>query len=50
MQVIMITRLHVMYQQSRKMLIFLIVTFLALTIALGVLVVMISSRLSGGEF
>ncbi|OAX33414.1 hypothetical protein K503DRAFT_869562 [Rhizopogon vinicolor AM-OR11-026] len=49
MQVIMITRLHVMYQQSRKMLIFLIVTFLALTIALGVLVVMISSRLSGEE-
>jgi len=48
--VIMIARLYVMYQKSRKMLIFLIVTFLALAIALGVLDAMYSSSLSGEEY
>jgi hypothetical protein len=50
MQVILIARLYAMYQRSRKILIFLIVTSLALTIACGVMVVILSSRLSEGEF
>jgi len=36
--VIMIARLHAMYQRSRMMLIFLLIIFLAMTIAWGVLV------------
>jgi hypothetical protein len=37
MQVIIIARLHAMYQQSGNMLTFLIATFLAITIACGVI-------------
>jgi len=45
----MIVRLYVMYQQSRKMLIFLILTFLVLTILSVVFVALFNSRVSGGE-
>jgi len=48
-QVIMIARLHAMYQQSRKMLVFLAVSFLALTIISGVFTVIDSRQdISGG--
>ncbi|OAX32719.1 hypothetical protein K503DRAFT_587042 [Rhizopogon vinicolor AM-OR11-026] len=47
--VIMITRLHVMYKQSRKILIFLIVTSLTFTIAIGVITAIFSSRSSAEE-
>ncbi|OAX32958.1 hypothetical protein K503DRAFT_860059, partial [Rhizopogon vinicolor AM-OR11-026] len=47
--VIMITRLHAMYQRSRKMLIFLVVIFLAITIASGVIPWIQSSYFSGEE-
>ncbi|OAX35395.1 hypothetical protein K503DRAFT_371902 [Rhizopogon vinicolor AM-OR11-026] len=47
--VIMINRLHVMYQRSRKILIFLIVTSLTLTIAIGVITAIFSSRSSAEE-
>ncbi|KAG1809776.1 uncharacterized protein HD556DRAFT_2981 [Suillus plorans] len=47
--VIMIARLHAMYQRSRKMLIFLVVFFLALTITSGVITVIQSSHLTGEE-
>jgi len=39
MQVIMITRLHAMYQRSRKILVVLVVSFLAVTITSGVITV-----------
>ncbi|KAG2035052.1 hypothetical protein BDR03DRAFT_548348 [Suillus americanus] len=45
--VIVIARLHVMYQRSRKILIFLIVTFLALNIFNGGATVMITMHTSG---
>jgi len=46
----MIARLHAMYQQSRKMLVFLVVSFLAVTITCGVLVVIDSTQdISTGE-
>ncbi|KAG2030156.1 hypothetical protein BDR03DRAFT_974931 [Suillus americanus] len=47
--VIMITRLHAMYQRSRKILIFLIVTFLAVIIFSGAVAVMIAMHTSGEE-
>ncbi|KIK37699.1 hypothetical protein CY34DRAFT_810116 [Suillus luteus UH-Slu-Lm8-n1] len=47
--VIMITRLHVMYQRSRAMLIFLVITFLAITVACGVIVAKQSSPISWHE-
>ncbi|OAX40024.1 hypothetical protein K503DRAFT_768939 [Rhizopogon vinicolor AM-OR11-026] len=47
--VILITRLHAMYQQPRRMLIFLIVTFLAVTIACRVINAIVSSSFSGEE-
>jgi len=47
--VIMITRLHAMYQQSRKILIFLVVIFLPITIASVVMVAVQSSRMSWNE-
>ncbi|KAG2035323.1 hypothetical protein BDR03DRAFT_962765 [Suillus americanus] len=47
--VIIITRLHAMYQRSRKILIFLIVTFLAINIFDGVIGVMITMHTSGEE-
>jgi hypothetical protein len=45
----MIARLHAMYQQSGKMLIFLITTFLAIAIACGVMIAIRSSHFSRGE-
>jgi hypothetical protein len=45
----MITRLHVMYQRSRKMLIFLIVTFLAAAIASIVIVAIQTSDMTWGK-
>ncbi|KAG2348031.1 hypothetical protein BDR05DRAFT_987337 [Suillus weaverae] len=45
---IIITRLHVMYQQSRKMLVFLVTIFLAVTITCGVIAV-IGSRYTVGK-
>jgi predicted RND superfamily exporter protein len=39
MQVIMIARLHAMYEKSRIMLIFLVITFLAVNIACGAITV-----------
>jgi hypothetical protein len=47
--VIMIHRLHAMYQRSRKMLIFLAVTFLAVSIASVVMVARDSNHLIWGE-
>ncbi|KAG1798188.1 uncharacterized protein HD556DRAFT_1440530 [Suillus plorans] len=44
--VIIMTRLHVMYQRSRKILIFLIVTFLAMNIFTGVVTLMITLHAS----
>jgi len=49
LQVIIITRLHAMYQGSRKILIFLIVTFLAINIFAVVVVVMATMYASGGK-
>ncbi|KAG1779104.1 hypothetical protein EV702DRAFT_120513 [Suillus placidus] len=46
--VIIITRLHVMYQQSRKMLVFLVSILLAVTITCGVIAVM-GSRYTVGK-
>jgi len=46
---IMLARLHAMYQQSRKMLIFLMGTFLAITIACTVINTLISRSLLGEE-
>ncbi|KAG2353182.1 hypothetical protein BDR07DRAFT_736164 [Suillus spraguei] len=47
--VIIITRLHAMYQRSRKILIFLIVTFLAVTIFDVVVTIVTMRDASGGE-
>jgi preprotein translocase subunit SecG len=49
MQVIMIARLHAMYQRSRKILFCLVVIFLGVTIACGVLIGEMSSRVLGGK-
>lgn len=49
MSVIMITRLYAMYRKSKKMLVFLVVVFLALTIASIVIVAIIGSRNSEGK-
>jgi hypothetical protein len=38
-----------MYQQSRKMLLFLVATFLAIQIACGVIVTIMSINISGGK-
>jgi hypothetical protein len=48
-QVIMITRLYAMYQRSRKMLVFIVVTFLAVTIACGIIAAVGSSYLTWGR-
>ncbi|KAG1771176.1 hypothetical protein EV702DRAFT_657793 [Suillus placidus] len=48
LRIIMIVRLYAMYQQSRKMLIFLVVIFLANTI-LDVVVSIMSTRLTSGQ-
>ncbi|KAG2107482.1 uncharacterized protein F5147DRAFT_837387 [Suillus discolor] len=47
--VIVITRLHAMYQRDRKILIFLVVTFLAISTFAGVTVVMTTIHTSGEE-
>jgi hypothetical protein len=49
MQVIIIARLHAMYQQSRKVLIFLVVIFLAITIANAVMLALMTMQVSGGK-
>lgn len=48
MQVIMVARLHAMYQR-RKMLIFLSVVLLAVTIGNGVAITIITMRMSEGK-
>jgi hypothetical protein len=48
--VIIITRLHAMHQRSRKILIFLIVTFLANNIFDGVTAIMVMMHVSGEEY
>ncbi|KAG1877386.1 hypothetical protein F4604DRAFT_618699 [Suillus subluteus] len=48
--VIMIARLHAMYQRSRKVLIFLVVIFLAITIASAVMVAIQMMQTSGEEY
>jgi hypothetical protein len=45
----MITRLFAMYQQSRKVLIFLVVVFLSITIACGVIAAIEVRHVSGGK-
>ncbi|KAG1784727.1 uncharacterized protein HD556DRAFT_1451473 [Suillus plorans] len=47
--VIMISRLHAMYQESRAMLIFLVIIFLAVNIACAVIMVIALKYLVGGE-
>jgi hypothetical protein len=49
MQVIVVTRLHAMYQQSRQMLVFLSGTFLAIQIACVVIAAIESTAISGGK-
>jgi len=46
---IMIIRLHVMYQQSRKVLIFLVVIFLAIRIASAVIIAIMTVQVSAEE-
>ncbi|KAG2124379.1 hypothetical protein DEU56DRAFT_917067 [Suillus clintonianus] len=48
--VVMIIRLHAMYRGSRKILLFLVIIFLALTIATGVLLVIVESYTRWEEF
>ncbi|KAG2338072.1 hypothetical protein BDR05DRAFT_728134 [Suillus weaverae] len=48
--VIMIARLHAMYQRSRKVLIFLVVIFVAIRIANAVMVAIITMQVAGEEF
>ncbi|KAG1842646.1 hypothetical protein DFJ58DRAFT_53419 [Suillus subalutaceus] len=50
MQVIIIARLHAMYQRSRKVLIFLVVILLAITIANAVMIAIMTIHTSGEEF
>jgi hypothetical protein len=50
MQVIMMIRIHAMYQLSKKMLIFLIVVLLACTITSGIIMVMALIGVSAGKF
>jgi hypothetical protein len=49
MQVIMIAQLHAMYQRSRMILIFLVIIFLAVNIACGVIVATSLKRIVGGK-
>ncbi|KAG2111370.1 hypothetical protein BD769DRAFT_68792 [Suillus cothurnatus] len=48
--VIMIARLHAMYQKSRKVLIFLVVIFLAIRIADVVMLAIVTMQISGAEY
>ena len=47
----MINRLYAMYERSKKILIFLVVIFLAIEIAIGVIttIISISGDISGGK-
>jgi hypothetical protein len=49
MQVIMIIRLYAMYQQSKKMLVFLCVIFLVVEITSVIMLVVRNIGVSGGE-
>jgi hypothetical protein len=49
MLVIMIARLHAMYQRSRKVLIFLAVIFLTITIANAVMATIMTMQVTGGK-
>jgi hypothetical protein len=49
MQVIMMMRVHAMYQRSKKMLIFLVVVLLASTITSAVLTVIANIGIVGGK-
>ncbi|KAG1779129.1 hypothetical protein EV702DRAFT_1195643 [Suillus placidus] len=49
MQVLVTSRLHAMYQRSRKMLIFLIAIFLPVTITCAVLTAIVNNLVSGEE-
>jgi ABC-type transport system involved in cytochrome c biogenesis permease component len=49
MQVVMIARLYAMYQRSRKMLIFLVVIFMVITITFGVMGAIGSSSASASK-
>jgi predicted RND superfamily exporter protein len=49
MQVVMITRLYAMYEQSRKILIFLIVIYFVVTITCGAIAAITSSSVSVGK-
>ncbi|OAX32076.1 hypothetical protein K503DRAFT_21203 [Rhizopogon vinicolor AM-OR11-026] len=46
LNIIMIARLHAMYQRSRRMLIFLVIIFMAITVAWGVDIVIATRKLS----
>ncbi|KAG1798660.1 uncharacterized protein HD556DRAFT_198437 [Suillus plorans] len=46
---IIVTRLHAMYQRSKKILIFLIVTFLAISVFVGMVTIMTMIHTSGEE-
>ncbi|KAG2107784.1 hypothetical protein BD769DRAFT_1779424 [Suillus cothurnatus] len=48
--VIIIARLHAMYQRSRKVLIFLVVIFLAITITCVVIAAITTTQITGEEF
>jgi len=48
--VIMIARLYAMYQRSRKVLIFLVVIFLAIRIAIAMMIALEMMQMSGEEF
>jgi hypothetical protein len=47
-QVIIVTRLHAMYWQSKRMFIFLVVIYLAATVACIVLAIIALRHISGG--
>jgi hypothetical protein len=49
MQVIIIAQLHAMYQRSTKMLIFLVVNFLAIEITITLFSIVPNSDVSGGK-
>jgi hypothetical protein len=49
MQVIMIDRLHAKYQRARKVLIFLVVIFLAIRITNAAMIPMLTMQTSGSE-
>ncbi|KAG1844836.1 hypothetical protein DFJ58DRAFT_731105 [Suillus subalutaceus] len=50
LDVIIIARLHAMYQRSRKVLIFLVIIFLAIRIANAVMLAIETTQISGEEF